>query len=101
MSYNPNHTLGTFFRAGERLIGIIHTPTFQGRMVFGPDGRKEGRLIASINGWTVGFAELVSAEGENLTFTVSLHPGTLAYARPLDLTYQKGVFILISRRRLA
>jgi len=100
MSDNPKHILGTFFRAGERLTGIIHPSTFQGRMVFRPDGH-EGRLIASINDWTVGFAELVSAEGENLTFTVSLHPGTLAYARPLDLTYQKGVFILISRRRLA
>jgi len=94
MSYNPNHTLGTFFRAGERLIGIIHTPTFQGRMVFGPDGRKEGRLIASINGWTVGFAELVSAEGEDLTFTVSLHPGILPHTKRLQLASKDGVWFL-------
>src|SRR6056297_1364707 len=66
MSVNPNQNLGTFFRAGERLVGIIHTPTFQGRMVFRPDGREEGRLIASINGLSVGYAELVSAEGDNL-----------------------------------
>lgn len=94
MSYNPNQILGTFFRAGERLIGIIHTPAFQGRMVFGPDGRDEGRLIASINGWTVGFAELVSAEGENLSFTVSLHPGILSQAKRLDLASKDGVWFL-------
>ena len=93
MSDNPKHILGTFFRAGERLTGIIHTSTFQGRMVFRPDGH-EGRLIASINGWTVGFAELVSAEGEDLTFTVSLHPGILPHTKRLQLASKDGVWFL-------
>ena len=94
MSDNPKQILGTFFRAGERLAGIIHTPAFQGRMVFRPDGHEEGRLIASINGWTVGSAELVSAEGENLTFTVSLHPGILPHTKRLELASKDGVWFL-------
>jgi hypothetical protein len=96
MSDNPKPILGTFFRAGERLTGIIHTPTFRGRMVFRPDGHEEGRLIASINGWTVGFAELVSAEGENLTFTVSLHPGIVPQRKRLELASEDGGWFLTS-----
>ena len=70
MSYEPNQILGTFLPDGSRLTGIICTSSFQGRMVFTPSGGEDGRLIASINGRNVGFAEQVSAGGETPRYAV-------------------------------
>ena len=94
MSVNRNHTLGTFFRAGERLTGIIHTSAFQGRMVFRPDGHEEGRLIASINGWRVGHADRRIAAGSSPEYDVVLDQHILAEAFRAELVLTEHCYIL-------
>lgn len=95
--YNePNQILGTFLRAGDCLNGIIVTPSFQGRLIFTPNSGEDGRLIASINGRKVGFAEPAPTEGATCRYVVLRHPGILPHRRSLDLTSQHGVYFLTS-----
>ena len=96
MYNDPNQILGTFLRAGDCLAGIIVTPPFQGRLIFTPESGEDGRLIASINGRKVGFAEPTSTEGATCRHIVSLHPGILPHRRSLKLTSQHGVYFLMS-----
>ena len=84
--------IGTFFRDGDRLTGIITTPFVQTQMVFFPDMKCPGELIARIGTRPVGRAVPTSGGGYAVTLVPAIAPGTLRAA----LSLRDGVYVLSS-----
>ncbi|MEQ8829837.1 MAG: hypothetical protein RLW87_08520 [Alphaproteobacteria bacterium] len=84
--------IGTFFRDGDRLTGIITTPSVQTQMVFFPDMKCPGELLVRIGTRPVGRAVPTNGGGYAVTLDPAIAPGTVRSV----LTLRDGVYVLTS-----
>ena len=84
--------IGTFFKDGDRLTGIITTPSVQTQMVFFPDMKCPGELLARIGTRPVGRATPISGGRYAVTLDPAIAPGTVRAV----LMLRDGVYVLTS-----
>lgn len=96
MYAKPNQISGTFFPDGECLTGIICSEAVSGRLQFVPEGTRDDRLAAWMNGKVVGHAYPAQDLPDAEAYTVYLDPAIFPGAGNLILVDRASVYRLTS-----